>query len=192
MKFTLLISALLLAASVQAAPAVCTFDYLAKGTTLTWKAFKTPKKVGVSAKFTKFKITAKKNPTLAELLSSASFSIEPSAIDTGDKARDMKIFQFFFKKMMKNKKITGKVISATDSEVSMELEMNGVKKVVPLTAKYDESVSLLTLNGSIDVLEFSMKENLEALTKACFEKHEGVTWPNVELELVAGITKSCK
>jgi hypothetical protein len=37
-----------------------------------------------------------------------------------------------------------------------------------------------------------MKDNLAALTKACFEKHEGVTWPNVDLELVAVIKQICK
>jgi hypothetical protein len=70
--------------------------------------------------------------------------------------------------------------------------MNGTTKTVAMSSKFDDATSKLTLKGAIDVLDFGMKDNLASLTKACMEKHEGVTWPNVDLELVAAIKKSCK
>jgi polyisoprenoid-binding protein YceI len=175
-----------------AKPAICTFDYTKEGSTLGWTAFKTPKKVGVGAKFSDFTITAKNSKSINDLLASAAFDINSQSVDSGDKGRDIKIMQFFFKKMLKGTKITGKVLKVTDNSADVEITMNGTTKTVAMSSKFDDATSKLTLKGAIDVLDFGMKDNLASLTKACMEKHEGVTWPNVDLELVAAIKKSCK
>ena len=188
--FTLLV--LTFSLSSFAAPAVCTYEYDANGTTLSWTAFKTPKKAPVKIKFTKFKITATKMPTLEQMFASATFEVNSQSVDSGDKARDAKIMQFFFKKMMGGNNIKGKVLKAEADKLEVEMTMNKVTKTVPMSMKFDETTSMATLTGKVDVLEFALKDNLAALTKACMEKHEGVTWPDVELELVAKIKKSCK
>ena len=192
MKIFLSLALLGLTLSVFAKPDICTYDYSKEGSTLGWTAFKTPKKVGVSAKFSEFVITSKNSKSIEDLLTSATFTVNSQAIDSGDKARDIKIAQFFFKKMLKGTKITGKVLSVSDAVAIVEITMNGVAKNISMTRAFDEATSKLTLKGSIDVLEFAMKSNLESLTKACYEKHEGVTWPNVDLQLDASIKKSCK
>jgi polyisoprenoid-binding protein YceI len=181
-----------LSLSAFAKPAICTFDYTKEGSTLGWTAFKTPKKVGVGAKFSDFTITAKNSKSINDLLASAAFDINSQSVDSGDKGRDIKIMQFFFKKMLKGTKITGKVLKVTDNSADVEITMNGTTKTVAMSSKFDDATSKLTLKGAIDVLDFGMKDNLASLTKACMEKHEGVTWPNVDLELVAAIKKSCK
>jgi polyisoprenoid-binding protein YceI len=181
-----------LSLSAFAKPAICTFDYTKEGSTLGWTAFKTPKKVGVGAKFSDFTITAKNSKSINDLLASAAFDINSQSVDSGDKGRDIKIMQFFFKKMLKGTKITGKVLKVTDNSADVEINMNGTTKTVAMSSKFDDATSKLTLKGAIDVLDFGMKDNLASLTKACMEKHEGVTWPNVDLELVAAIKKSCK
>ena len=192
MKIFLTLALLTLSISSFAKPQICSFDYSKDGSTVGWTAFKTPKKLGVSAKFSDFAIKTTNSKSINDLLLTASFVINTQAIDSGDKGRDLKIAQFFFKKMLKGVKITGKVLKTTDNMVDVEMSMNGTTKVVSMTSAFDEPAGKLTLRGSIDVLEFGMKDNLTALTKACFEKHEGVTWPNVDLELVASIQKSCK
>jgi hypothetical protein len=192
MKIILSFALLGLTASAFAKPQICTFEYVKEGSTLAWTAFKTPKKVGVGAKFTDFSITAKSAKSVDELFSAASFAVNSQSIDSGDKARDVKIFQFFFKSMLKGKDITGKVLKHTSGTADVEMTMNGTTKVVSMTSNFDEASNKVTLKGSLDVLEFGMKDNLAALTKACFEKHEGVTWPNVDLELVAVIKQICK
>lgn len=178
--------------SALASPQICSFDYSKEGSTLGWTAFKTPKKVGVGAKFSDFNVKAKSSKSIDDLLSSASFSVDSRSVDSGDKARDLKIVQFFFKKMLKGKMITGKVLKVSGNTADVEMKLNGVTKTVTMTSSFDDATSKLFLKGAIDVLEFGMKDNLAALTKACMEKHEGVTWPNVDLELVASIKKSCK
>lgn len=175
-----------------AKPQICTFDYVKDGSILAWTAFKTPKKVGVTAKFSDFTINAKNSKSIEDLLSSATFEVNSQSVDSGDKGRDAKIQQFFFKKMLSGTKITGKVLKVSDNMADVELTMNGTTKTTRMTVKYDEPSSKVGLKGAIDVLEFSLKESLASITKACYEKHEGVTWPNVDLDLTANIKQSCK
>lgn len=192
MKTILTVATLALSLNAFAGTDVCSVNFNEKASAINWTAFKTPKKVGVKGGFAKFKISTKKSVTTEELLSNASFEIDTNSVSTNDKARDAKIFKFFFQKMAKGTKITGKVSKIEGDKVTVDLTLNGVTKPVVLTAKNDEAKSTTTLNGSIDVTEFAMKDNLAALTEACKALHEGVTWPNVDIELVANITKSCK
>ncbi len=192
MKILLSVAVLGLSFSAFAKPQICSFDYQKEGSTLSWTAFKTPKKVGVAAKFSDFTITAKNAKSTDDLLASASFEINSQSIDSGDKGRDMKIAQFFFKNMLKGTKISGKVLKVSNNVADVEMTMNGATKVISMTSKFDEASSKLIVKGALDVLEFGMKDNLAAITKACYEKHEGVTWPNVDLELSAAVKKSCK
>ena len=192
MKILLSVAVLGLTFSAFAKPQICSFDYQKEGSTLGWTAFKTPKKVGVGAKFSDFTITAKNAKSTDDLLASATFEINSQSIDSGDKGRDMKIAQFFFKNMLKGTKISGKVLKVSNNVADVEMTMNGATKVISMTSKFDEASSKLIVKGALDVLEFGMKDNLAAITKACYEKHEGVTWPNVDLELSAAVKKSCK
>lgn len=192
MKKIISLALITITCSAFAKPQICSYEYVKEGSTVSWTAFKTPKKVGVGAKFSDFTITAKSAKTVAEMLDGATFDINSQSVDSGDKARDVKIEQFFFKKMLKGTKITGKVLKSTEDMADVEITMNGSKQVVPMNSKFDEKSGKLVLNGEIDVLKFGMKSNLAALTKACFEKHEGVTWPNVNIELSANVKTICK
>ena len=192
MKILLSVAVLGLTFSAFAKPQICSFDYQKEGSTLSWTAFKTPKKVGVGAKFSDFTINAKNAKSTDDLLASATFEINSQSIDSGDKGRDMKIAQFFFKNMLKGTKISGKVLKVSNNVADVEMTMNGATKVISMTSKFDEASSKLIVKGALDVLEFGMKDNLAAITKACYEKHEGVTWPNVDLELSAAVKQSCK
>jgi polyisoprenoid-binding protein YceI len=168
----------------------CKYSFQDKETTVGWTAFKTPKKVGVKGKFSKFKMKAKAGDSVEMMLAKASFEINTASVDTTDKARDAKIVNFFFKKMPSNK-ITGKVLKSENGKLEVQLNLNGVKKVVPMAYSYDDVIQKLAIVGSIDVLDFSMKSNLATLTKACFEKHEGVTWPNVDFEFLTTLKRVC-
>jgi polyisoprenoid-binding protein YceI len=192
MKKIISLALITITCSAFAKPQICSYEYVKEGSTVSWTAFKTPKKVGVGAKFSDFTITAKSAKTVAEMLDGATFDINSQSVDSGDKGRDVKIQQFFFKKMLKGTKITGKVLKSTEDMADVEITMNGSKQVVPMNSKFDEKSGKLILNGEIDVLKFGMKSNLAALTKACFEKHEGVTWPDVNIELSANVKTICK
>lgn len=170
----------------------CSFEYVKDGSSVNWVAFKTPKKVGVKGSLSEFKINSKAATTAYGILEGATFEVNSQSVVTGDKARDAKIMTFFFKKMLNKAMITGKVLKVTDKTAEVELSMNGKTQVAVLNSTFDNAKNVLNLKGKIDVLNFDMKSNLETLTKACGALHEGVTWPDVEIELVAAVKKSCK
>lgn len=189
-----LISAFVLSLSFTtfAATDLCSVSYSPEGSTLNWTAFKTPKKVGVKGQFNVLKIISSKSASIDELLSKATFEVDTKSISTNDKARDAKIFQFFFKSMTKGSLINGKVLKVGPGSVDVEFSLNGATKIITLTKAYDETNNTVTLNGEMNVLDFDLKENLASLTKACHTLHEGVTWPDVKIELIASVPKTCK
>lgn len=155
-------------------------EYKVISTDLTWTAFKTPAKAPVKGKFTEVKILSKKAKSIKELIQTSRFVINSDSVNTTDKARDVKIVAFFFKKLSAGL-ITGKVKSYKNDIIKTALTMNGETKNVDFKTEVNENKIKLT--GSIDVLNFKMKDALDSLTMACKEKHEGVTWPTVDLEL---------
>lgn len=169
----------------------CDYSANTKNKTLSWTAYKTPKKVGVKGSFTKFEIKSTKSKSINELIKSATFSVDSQSVETGDKARDAKIMQFFFKTMAKGTKITGKVLRIDNSKAQVEIMMNGKTGTVEMAINYDEAKNNAVLSGSVDVMNFAMEKNLADLTKACMEKHEGKTWSDVNIELSTEITKNC-
>lgn len=186
-----MISVLLLLTSLSAfAHHEC--DYMAntKNKNLTWIAYKTPKKAGVKGAFSKFEITSTKAKSINELIKSATFTIDTTSVDTGDKARDAKIVQFFFKPMS-GKSIMGKVVRIENNKAQVEITMNGKSQTIEMTMNYDEAKNNMVMAGVVDVMNFSMEKNLAALTKACMEKHEGKTWSDVNIEISSEIVKDC-
>lgn len=192
MKILMSFLVLGLSLSAFAATDICSVTYNQKDSALNWTAFKTPKKVGVKAQFTKFSIKTEKATTADELLKGATFEIETDSVSTNDKGRDAKIFNFFFKTMKSGSKITGKVTSVNKDKVKADFTFNGVTKNITLLKKVDADKNMINLSGSVNVLDFGMESNLAALTKACYALHEGVTWPDVTIELNASMTKTCK
>ncbi len=192
MKSLFALCLLVFSLAAMAGTDICTFDFNKDGSTLSWTAFKTPKKVGVKAKFSEFTVKSKKSASIDDLLASATIEVNSQSVDSGDKGRDVKIMSFFFKKMLKGTKILGKVLKSSENKALVEFTMNGITKNIEMITKFDDAAATLTLSGKMDVLEFGMKDNLAAITKACYEKHEGVTWPDVELEFVTKLIKSCK
>lgn len=192
MKALISAFALSLTFTTFAATDLCSVSYSPEGSALHWTAFKTPKKVGVKGQFNVFKIISNKSSSVDELLSNATFEVDTKSVSTNDKARDAKIFQFFFKTMTKGSAITGKVLKVNPASVEVEFSLNGATKIITLAKAYDEAKNTVALTGELNVLDFDMKDNLAVLTKACNTLHEGVTWPDVKIELMASVLKTCK
>ncbi len=159
---------------------------------LEWTAYKTPKKVGVKGSFEKFDIKTKKDhsKSIEMAIKDSKFTVDSATVKTGDPVRDQRIVNFFFIKNDKPVEISGKVKSIKKDKVEVEFNINGTKKVVPMTLAVQDNNA--TLVGSIDVMDFVMGENLSALTEACKVEHEDKTWSTVDLNLVAQFTKTCK
>lgn len=188
MKYLILSS--LFVFSFQSQAANCVSKYKQEGSTLEWTAFKTPKKVGVGAKFDKFNIVTKSGATIDEVIKGATFTVDSKSVNSGNPARDKKIVDNFFTTAGKPVAILGKVDKVEKDSALVSFTINGVTKQVPMKLARLDKVA--TLTGSINVLDFSMSKELAALNEACKALHEGKTWSDVDLKLTAQFDVSCK
>lgn len=169
--------------------AACQYQLDQNGTTLNWTAFKTPKKVGVKAKFDKFSISSKDQSSVINAIKTANFSVESTSVNTGMPARDKKIVDFFFTKDGKSLTIAGNVTEVKGDTATVNLNFNGVQK--PVSFKITEAKDSATLTSKIDILDFALSSQLAAINEACKALHEGKTWSDVELVLEAKFTSKC-
>lgn len=150
---------------------------------VTWTAFKTPAKAGVNGTFGETAINAKAAKNIQELMNNATFSINTKSSSTKDSARDANIDKNFFSLFKEAGKITGKVLKVTDKKVNVAITLNNKTVEVPLNYSFENNQ--LIAKGTIDVLDFALNDQLKKLNKACFALHEGKTWNDVNIELVA-------
>jgi hypothetical protein len=152
---------------------------------VSWTGYKTQKKVGVGGVFDSVVYTpvAKSGENFRSILVGSSVVIDTSSVNSKHEDRDGKLAKFFFG-MMSEKNINAKIVDIKADKrvkdaprtgvVSVEIEMNGVKKTVPMT--YSFSDDIFEAKGTIDILDFSAGDALSSINKACFDLHEGKTW----------------
>jgi polyisoprenoid-binding protein YceI len=188
--------ALSLLLGLTLAQADCTFSQ-SGSVDVTWKAFKTPMKVGVGGHFTdvSYKGAHQNAKDLQALLSGSSVNISVASVDSNNKGRDEKLLNAFFKQM------AGPDISATvrslksDSGadtgiVTVAVVMNGVTRDVPM--KYSYKDNTLSASGVIDLADFKAQAALKSINTACYELHQGKTWSDVEIGFIMPVKAACK
>ncbi len=155
---------------------------------VSWKAYKTPSKIGVGGVFDKVKYHAIKpeGKNFKEILVGSSVDINTSSVNSKNEGRDAKLVNSFFK-LLGDEKITAKIVDITSNKrvakeprtgtVTVEVTMNGITKKVPMKYSYDKEI--MKSEGVIDILDFSGSNALTSLNKACFDKHQGKTWSDV-------------
>ncbi len=139
---------------------------------LQWTAFKTPLKLGVKGTFDKIAYTPGKN-----CLKGAEVIINKHSVDTKNPGRDKTLDSFFFSHLKGD--IRAKIKNVGDKTFTVTITLNGVTKDVPFF--YEKKGSLISAKGVIDLFDFSGSKALRSINKACFAKHKGKTWNDVEL-----------
>jgi len=164
---------------------------------VTWKAFKTPMKLGVGGHFNtvNFKSSTPKATDLNTLLAGSTVNIDVASVDSKNKGRDVKLLNEFFKKMSGNG-ISAKIISLQKEKdarktgvATVSVTMNGVTRNVPM--KYAFQDGKLSANGVIDLLDFKATSALKSINTACFALHKGKTWSDVNIGFTMTIKASC-
>lgn len=159
---------------------------------LKWTAFKTPLRQAVTGEFKN--LILKKNgksqvsflaKDIPALLQGLEIEIQTSSVSTGIAQRDTHIREYFFKDMT----IKSRLTKVENKELSVDVYMN--QKLVHSKLKWSQTAREIHAEGYLDILDFAMDENLHALTKQCFALHEGKTWNDVQLEIIAPIAE-CK
>ena len=178
-------------------PAVkqCTYAYSEGSLSVTWTAYKTTEKIGVSGSFDTLHISGTQTAnSVGEVFANADFSIPVSTVNSNNPDRDKKILASFFGTMTETTMLSGKVIGISDNDCSVVINMNGVSDTCLFTlTKNDTAVSLI---GVLELGNWSALKSADALNKVCFDLHKGADgvsklWPDVKLEISAGITEIC-
>lgn len=145
---------------------------------LTWKAFKTAHRLGVEGTFKTLHFAqTPKGENIAQALLSTTFNIDPSSVATGMSNRDQSLAKYFFADLA----ITGRVVKVSEKILELQIELNKVQKTIPM--RYEINGRKLSASGFLDVLDFALAPQLQALTRACLALHEGKTWSDVEIHV---------
>lgn len=167
----------------------CTYSVDNAQSQVSWTAFKTPKKVGVDGKFTKFQINAKAAQSELDLIKGATFTIDTTSVNTGNPGRDKTILNSFFKLDQKPITLAGQVISVNEKETKVLFDFNGTKKEI--TMKNTIADGKITLNATIDMMEVGLSKSFAAIHEACKALHEGKTWSDVFISVETTPVKKC-
>ena len=158
-----------------------------KTTTINWIAYKTTDKVPVKGQFTKLKIEQPiKGKTALEALNNLKFSIPVSSLFTKDTIRDGKLKKFFFGVMDNTELISGTIHINNETSGSVDLEMNGVSQILPIT--FFTSDQMVTIDAVMDLDNWKAQNALISLNEVCKELHTGAdgvtkTWSEVKIEI---------
>lgn len=173
----------------------CTLSMNRFKTTVGWTAYKTSAKIGVSGKFDQLNITSKKGQSIEEVLEGLEFVINPKSVNSNNPERDNKIFNYFFSVMNGQKKIQGALSKVSDGKASAMLTLNSVSRATPMTYSFDGTT--LTLEGEINLEDWSAEESIKSLNDRCYDLHKGedgvsVLWPDVAIKVTSTLDKNCK
>lgn len=171
---------------------VKTFAYDHSKTSLSITTYKHTAKngVGIDLENLQLKGVGEKAKSIPKLFQDVIFRVPISGLNSGDSARDDKIREHFFGTMESSSMLKGKLkkmeLDGKEGSALVDIEMNGETNEVEMDVKWKEKK--LTLTGTIDALDWNADEALEALQKACEEKHTGEDgetklWSEVALEV---------
>ncbi len=160
---------------------------------VSWKAYKTPAKLGVGGIFDDvvYRAETKEARGVSTLLLDASVTIDTQKVNSKNEGRDLKLVNNFFK-MMRDEKITAKVISVKEvnekeGTMILDISMNGIIKHIPMNYTYKKG--LVKAVGYIDIFDFQASKALSSINKACFDLHAGKTWNDVTIGFELNVNK---
>lgn len=178
---------LLLALGLSTSIFAATCNYTVDSSSLEWTAFKTPAKVGVKGSFNNVNLDFKISDSQESLLKSSTLNIVTANVNSNNPGRDAKLVNSFF--MVQGvKTIDAKILNVSNNSADVEISMNNIKKVITMNLITNNNT--MKLQGEINLADFKMLPSLDAITKACYELHQGKTWQDVALEF--NITTRCK
>jgi len=177
---------------------VCKKGYDKKATKIGFGGFKTTDKVEVKGYFKKFSVDSTTvADTPEEIFSNSTISIPTDYLETNDIGRNRRLREEYFGKMISTQNITGKIINFNkdSNQVKIELTINAVSNEVDFDYAVFEDT--LSINGTIDVLDFGAGAALKAINKACEVLHKGAdgiskTWSEANIYITTVIKETCE
>jgi polyisoprenoid-binding protein YceI len=146
-----------------------------------WTGFKTEKKAPVSGTFKDIKLNIEKNDDLSKFLTSAKVEIKTASFDSKNPFRDKNITSTLFS-LASSETIKGSVksVDVENKKLILNVTMNEVSKEVSMA--YDIKDSKIVANGTIEILDFAMKDSFMAFAKKCAGFHGNKSFSDVNIE----------
>ena len=177
----------------------CIYEYNPVQSKLDWTAYKFLSKAGVGGTFKEIRVEGDtRGGDPKAIISSLSFSIPITSIETNDPSRNGKIQNFFFGSLENTELISGRVVSlGDDGKAVLAITMNGITQDVEGSYTLEDNV--FTYNTEIDVLNWNAEAGLTALNTECEGLHtdiengdtESKLWPDVTISFTTSLTKNC-
>lgn len=161
---------------------------------LTWTGFKYTKKAPVSGTFDKISFEQSKGAeSMADLLESITFKIDTRSVNSGNPARDSTLKKSIFSFLNVPNEISGKVKSATQLDMAVELMIN---EVTPIQMSLNAENGKLVSTGSLNLMAHGLKKSYDAVHLACKGLHTGddgvsKTWSTVDIKIEADYEVKC-
>lgn len=146
-----------------------------------WTGFKTEKKAPVSGTFKDINLSIEKNDDLSKFLTSAKVEIKTASFDSKNPFRDKNITSTLFS-LATSEAIIGSITSVDleNKKLVLNVTMNQVSKEVAMS--YDIKDSQIVAKGSIEILDFDMKNPFMAFAKKCAGFHGNKSFSDVDVE----------
>ncbi len=173
----------------------CTYQLDGQSLDFKWTAYKFTEKTGVPGTFDDITLEAETaSKSLDDLITSISFTINTSSINSKDPIRDVKVSHFFFGTMANTDDITGSIKSVDGSNVVIALTLNDLTLDVPGNLSF--SGDTIKLTSTVDFKAFGAEAALAKLNEVCSVEHTGeddesVFWDVVDIDVLAVFTKKC-
>jgi len=146
-----------------------------------WTGYKTEKKVPVSGTFNTIKFDIKSSDNLSTFLKSSIVTIESSSLESKNPARNLNMTSTLFS-IATSKVIEGNISDVNEMKKSLTLNvsMNEITKAIPMM--YEINDGKIVAKGSIDILNFGMKNSFMAFAKKCAAFHQNKSFSEVGIE----------
>jgi polyisoprenoid-binding protein YceI len=146
-----------------------------------WTGFKTEKKAPVSGTFKDIQLSIEKNDDLSKFLTSAKVEIKTASFDSKSPSRDKNITSTLFS-LATSETIRGSVksVDVENKTLVLNVTMNEVLKEVSMS--YNIENSAIVAKGSIEILDFAMKDSFLAFAKKCAGFHQNKSFSDVNIE----------
>jgi polyisoprenoid-binding protein YceI len=175
----------------------CTYQFTLDSTDIIWSGYKFNDRAAVKGVFDSISVLGSKisdNPT--GCLDGVEFSILTSSINSNDKGRDAKLSGIYFD-ALKTPIIKGSIdsVNHSNNQAKLTLSMNNIS--ITKDIRLDISNNKIELKTNLNIEDWNGASAVEALNKACEEKHTGndkesVLWPDVDVLVRTRLIKVCK
>jgi polyisoprenoid-binding protein YceI len=148
---------------------------------IKWTGFKTEKKAAVSGTFNDIKLDIKSSENLSTFLKSSNVKIKTNSLESKNPARNKNITSTLFQ-LATSKEIIGNIkdVNEMKKTLTLDVTMNEVTKAIPMM--YEITNRKIIAKGTIEILDFDMKNPFMAFAKKCAALHQNKSYSDVNIE----------